>query len=123
MERKAKGAIVRGNPNDVAVAATRRPRGDERSDSASSAVGRRSMHRSGVCIHVAEQSSNPRDSTRRDDVLRIMCPKLGCQRILAVPTAARGKLVRCRNCGTNIKIPMEKVAEAPPKDRAKPEAA
>jgi len=41
----------------------------------------------------------------KDEVLRIMCPKLGCQRILAVPTSARGKLVRCRTCGTNIKVP------------------
>ncbi|MDA0295960.1 MAG: hypothetical protein O3A19_10250 [Planctomycetota bacterium] len=39
-------------------------------------------------------------------VIRIMCPNLGCQRILAVPSHARGKLVRCRSCTTNIRIPV-----------------
>jgi hypothetical protein len=39
------------------------------------------------------------------DTVRIMCPNLTCRKVLAVPTAARGKLVRCKNCGTNIKIP------------------
>ena len=39
-------------------------------------------------------------------VIRIMCPNLGCQRILAVPEHARGKLVRCRSCTTNIRIPL-----------------
>jgi hypothetical protein len=34
-----------------------------------------------------------------------MCPNLACQRILAVPTHARGKLVRCRSCSTTIRIP------------------
>lgn len=37
--------------------------------------------------------------------LRILCPNLTCQRVLAVPSAARGKTVRCRNCGTNIRVP------------------
>lgn len=49
----------------------------------------------------------------RDELIRIMCPKLGCQRILAVPGSARGRLVRCRSCGTNIRIPLPR-AEAPP---------
>ncbi len=40
--------------------------------------------------------------------VRILCPNLTCRRVLAVPTAARGKIVRCKNCGTNIKIPMAK---------------
>jgi hypothetical protein len=40
-----------------------------------------------------------------DEVIRIMCPNLGCQRVLAVPSSARGKLVRCRGCGSNIRIP------------------
>lgn len=39
------------------------------------------------------------------DTVRIMCPNLTCRKVLAVPTAARGKLVRCKNCGTNIKVP------------------
>lgn len=38
-------------------------------------------------------------------VVRIMCPNLRCRAVLAVPPEARGRLVRCRNCGMNIKIP------------------
>jgi len=37
--------------------------------------------------------------------IRIMCPNLGCRRILSVPDSARGKLVRCRKCGMTIRIP------------------
>lgn len=40
-----------------------------------------------------------------DKVIRIMCPNLKCRSILGVPQQARGKLVRCRKCGTNIQIP------------------
>ena len=39
------------------------------------------------------------------DTLRIMCPNLSCRLVLAIPTMARGKTVRCRSCGTNIKVP------------------
>lgn len=45
-------------------------------------------------------------------VIRIMCPDLSCQRVLAVPASARGKLVRCRRCGMTIRIPQAK-ADAP----------
>lgn len=38
-------------------------------------------------------------------IVRIMCPNLRCRAVLAVPPEARGRLVRCRNCGMNIKIP------------------
>jgi hypothetical protein len=41
--------------------------------------------------------------------VRIMCPNLTCRKVLAVPKAARGKTVRCRNCGTNIRIPSDQV--------------
>jgi hypothetical protein len=37
--------------------------------------------------------------------VRIMCPNLTCRKVLAVPTACRGKTVRCRNCATNIRVP------------------
>ena len=47
------------------------------------------------------------------NVIRIMCPNLGCQRVLAVPDHARGKLVRCRSCGTNIRIPATRGTPAP----------
>jgi hypothetical protein len=35
----------------------------------------------------------------------VLCPNLGCQRVLAVPAHARGKLVRCKSCGMTIRIP------------------
>lgn len=62
-----------------------------------------------------------------DHVIRVMCPNLRCRSILAVPSDARGRLVRCKTCGTNIKIPSksEPKIEAPPadaKDAKKPAA-
>lgn len=55
------------------------------------------------------------------DTLRIMCPNLTCRKILAVPTAARGKTVRCRGCATNIRIPAGAAEPKPeqPGDSAK----
>ncbi len=47
-----------------------------------------------------------------ESLIRIMCPNLSCQRVLAVPEAARGRVVRCRVCGMNIKIPATKAATA-----------
>ena len=47
----------------------------------------------------------------KGDIIRIMCPNLGCQRILAVPPRAQGRIVRCRGCGTNIRIPTARVPE------------
>lgn len=49
-----------------------------------------------------------------EDVIRIMCPNLTCKRILAVPTVARGKLVRCRGCGINLRIPANRSIDAAP---------
>jgi hypothetical protein len=43
------------------------------------------------------------------DVIQIMCPKLTCRRILAVPVGARGKKVRCRGCGSTVRVPQAKV--------------
>lgn len=40
------------------------------------------------------------------DSVRIMCPNLVCRKVLAVPAAARGRTVRCKICGTNIRIPL-----------------
>ena len=37
--------------------------------------------------------------------IRIMCPNLRCRAVLAVPAEARGRMVRCRSCGTSIKVP------------------
>ena len=41
----------------------------------------------------------------QSQTVRIMCPNLSCRSILAVPVSARGKLVRCKACGTNISVP------------------
>ena len=49
-----------------------------------------------------------------DEVIRIMCPNLSCQRVLAVPSSARGKLVRCRGCGSNIRIPANRPSDSGP---------
>jgi len=43
-----------------------------------------------------------------------MCPNLTCRKVLAVPKIARGKTVRCRNCGTMIRIPDEKPKQPQP---------
>ena len=43
--------------------------------------------------------------------IKLMCPNLTCRKVLAVPSSARGKTVRCRNCGTNIRVPMGPKAE------------
>ncbi|MGD9690266.1 MAG: hypothetical protein AB7K52_12765 [Phycisphaerales bacterium] len=48
-----------------------------------------------------------------EDTVRIMCPNLTCRRVLSVPSAARGKTVRCKNCGTNIRVPMKHAKPAP----------
>ncbi|MCH2133729.1 MAG: hypothetical protein MK116_08260 [Phycisphaerales bacterium] len=36
---------------------------------------------------------------------RVRCPNLCCRRLLAVPKAARGHLVRCRHCTTTLRVP------------------
>ena len=40
-----------------------------------------------------------------NDLIRIMCPNLQCQRVLGVPEGARGRLIRCRACTCNILVP------------------
>lgn len=37
--------------------------------------------------------------------IRLLCPNLRCRTLLAVPMTARGKNVRCRQCGTRITVP------------------
>ncbi|MFM9959246.1 MAG: hypothetical protein ACKVZJ_14380 [Phycisphaerales bacterium] len=44
------------------------------------------------------------------DSVRIMCPNLRCRAVLAVPNEARGRMVRCKSCATNIRIPEKKAA-------------
>jgi hypothetical protein len=50
-----------------------------------------------------------------------MCPNLLCRKVLAVPTSARGKTVRCKACSTTIRIPLKQVdASLAPKPEPKP---
>ena len=58
-----------------------------------------------------------------EDTVRIMCPNLTCRKVLAVPTSARGKTVRCRNCSTNIRVPEPKAQTAPGEKDKDPKAA
>ena len=39
------------------------------------------------------------------DLVRIICPNLKCRAILSVPGSARGKTVRCRQCGVRVRVP------------------
>ena len=41
--------------------------------------------------------------------IRLLCPNLRCRTLLAVPLSARGKNVRCRQCGTRIQVPQKAV--------------
>lgn len=47
-------------------------------------------------------------------MVRIMCPNLTCRKVLSIPEMARGKTVRCKSCGTNIRIPAVKSAKPVP---------
>lgn len=42
------------------------------------------------------------------ETVKIMCPKLTCRKVLSVPITARGRTVRCRLCGTAIRVPNSK---------------
>lgn len=53
-------------------------------------------------------------SSPQPTVIRIMCPNLACQRVLSVPIRARGKVVRCRGCGMNVRVPAQKTSEPQP---------
>lgn len=50
--------------------------------------------------------------------VRVLCPNLICRKVLAVPESARGKTVRCKACGTAVKIPDAKPAATPPPNKA-----
>ena len=56
--------------------------------------------------------------------IRLMCPNLTCRRVLSVPEEARGRSVRCRGCGSTIRVPAKpdpragKRADSAPADPA-----
>lgn len=37
--------------------------------------------------------------------IRLICPSLRCRAILTAPQAARGKAVRCGQCGMRVRVP------------------
>lgn len=57
-----------------------------------------------------------------DNHIQIMCPNLACRKILAVPNAARGKTVRCRNCRSTIRIPAGSSQPSRPGSKPTPKA-
>jgi hypothetical protein len=69
-----------------------------------------------------DRSPREEASVPNDNLIRIMCPNLSCQRILAVPEQARGRIVRCRVCGMNIRIPDGKAPEPQQKPASDEEA-
>lgn len=46
--------------------------------------------------------------------VRMICPNLKCRSILSVPTNARGKTVRCRQCSMRIHVPAPVVKKPTP---------
>ncbi len=52
-----------------------------------------------------------------EQTVRIMCPSLGCRKILAVPSTSRGKTVKCKSCGGTIRVPHMRT-EPPPAEAA-----
>lgn len=56
------------------------------------------------------------------DVVRMVCPNLKCRAILTAPVAARGKVVRCRQCGSKVNIPHAAGQPKPNVPAAEPEA-
>jgi hypothetical protein len=55
---------------------------------------------------------------------QLMCPNLRCRKLIRVPEASRGKIVRCLNCQCMLRIPPARLADpaallaAPPAPRA-----
>lgn len=39
------------------------------------------------------------------NMIRLICPSLRCRAILTAPSAARGKAVRCGQCGMRVRVP------------------
>jgi len=45
--------------------------------------------------------------------VQLMCPNLKCRRVLAVPEATRGKVVRCMHCQQTFRVPEGRKKVAP----------
>ncbi len=37
--------------------------------------------------------------------IRVICPNLKCRSILNIPATARGKTIRCGQCGFRVRVP------------------
>ena len=44
--------------------------------------------------------------------IRMICPSLACRALLAVPAVARGKTVRCSQCGLRVAVPPKPASAA-----------
>ena len=40
--------------------------------------------------------------------VQMLCPNLRCRKVLSVPVAVRGKVVKCQHCEILFKVPEEK---------------
>ncbi len=40
--------------------------------------------------------------------IAVLCPNLRCKAVLNVPETARGKTIRCGQCGTALRVPTSK---------------
>lgn len=49
----------------------------------------------------------------RAKTIRIQCPNLECQRILAVTESCRNRLVRCKGCQMLVRVPERDAANEP----------
>lgn len=38
---------------------------------------------------------------------QIVCPNLRCRQLLSVPDEVRGKVVKCKNCQTVLRVPAD----------------
>jgi len=53
---------------------------------------------------------------------QLICPNLRCRKILSVPDAVRGKLVKCQHCSTMFRVPDAKRTDAAASVAAAPTA-
>lgn len=67
----------------------------------------------------SERDNGPMNYPMASTNVCIMCPNLVCRKILAVPPECRGKTVRCKNCGTNIRVPSKEGTPTPGDPKAK----
>ena len=42
--------------------------------------------------------------SKQNKFINMRCPNLVCRRVLTIPISARGKSVKCKGCGTIIKV-------------------